>query len=342
MTENEVDKLTVQEVKDQANKILLSEQYYNSTYPLNTFAFSYRPDERFRFALGSYLINQENHIDIIQYCERENLYLKLHTINQTYPASKLQWIPDETGQFIDILAISSDHLRLWNIDNTGTSSKFGSEFIHDTKPLTSFDWSTTDPTIIATCSLDSTCTIWDVDKKAIKSKFLAHEGEVYDINIGNAPNTFMTVGSDGTLRHFDIRDMNNCTILLESLDHMPYMKVAWNRLNPYLVAVTELGSKNIEVVDTRWYSDPYYQIKGHSDLVNSITWSPLEWEYLATAGDDKKVKVWDLIKVRHRMRVVDAANVHNGSDEIISLQWPFNAPDYIGLLYTSRFQIIKI
>ena len=29
-------------------------------------------------------------------------------------------------------------------------------------PLTSFDWNEADPTIIGSCSIDTTCTIWDV------------------------------------------------------------------------------------------------------------------------------------------------------------------------------------
>ena len=30
-------------------------------------------------------------------------------------------------------------------------------------PLTSFDWNETDSSIIGTCSIDTTCTIWDIN-----------------------------------------------------------------------------------------------------------------------------------------------------------------------------------
>lgn len=33
-------------------------------------------------------------------------------------------------------------------------------------PLTSFDWNDTDPSIIGTCSIDTTCTIWDINVSA--------------------------------------------------------------------------------------------------------------------------------------------------------------------------------
>ena len=35
-------------------------------------------------------------------------------------------------------------------------------------PLTSFDWNTVDPNVIGTCSIDTTCTIWDVNAKKVR------------------------------------------------------------------------------------------------------------------------------------------------------------------------------
>ena len=37
-------------------------------------------------------------------------------------------------------------------------------------PLTSFDWNETDPTIIGTSSIDTTCTIWDVETQQAKTQ----------------------------------------------------------------------------------------------------------------------------------------------------------------------------
>ena len=30
-------------------------------------------------------------------------------------------------------------------------------------PVTSFDWNVSDPSIIGACSIDTTCTIWDIE-----------------------------------------------------------------------------------------------------------------------------------------------------------------------------------
>lgn len=62
-------------------------------------------------------------------------------------------------------------------------------------PLTSFDWNESDPNLIGTSSIDTTCTIWDltVSKPVgevkpgaavsgeVKTQLIAHDQEVYDI-----------------------------------------------------------------------------------------------------------------------------------------------------------------
>jgi WD repeat-containing protein 68 len=38
-----------------------------------------------------------------------------------------------------------------------------------------------DPSIIGTCSIDTTCTIWDVPTETALTQLIAHDGEVLDI-----------------------------------------------------------------------------------------------------------------------------------------------------------------
>jgi WD repeat-containing protein 68 len=45
-------------------------------------------------------------------------------------------------------------------DEARASQNKNSEFC---APLTSFDWNETDPTIVGTSSIDTTCTIWNVE-----------------------------------------------------------------------------------------------------------------------------------------------------------------------------------
>lgn len=48
-------------------------------------------------------------------------------------------------------------------------------------PLTSFDWNELDPSFVGACSIDTTCTIWDLNVRKVKTQLIAHDKEVYDI-----------------------------------------------------------------------------------------------------------------------------------------------------------------
>ncbi len=62
-------------------------------------------------------------------------------------------------------------------------------------PLTSFDWNEKSPNVIGTASVDTTCTIWDVEKRQMMTQLIAHDKEVLDIAWSHRPELFGTAGS---------------------------------------------------------------------------------------------------------------------------------------------------
>jgi WD repeat-containing protein 68 len=66
--------------------------------------------------------------------------------------------------------------------------------------------------MIATCSIDTTCTIWDVEKMVTKTQLIAHDREVYDIAFACSKEVFGTLGADGSLRMFDLRTLDHSTV----------------------------------------------------------------------------------------------------------------------------------
>ncbi|KAM0755953.1 WD40 repeat-like protein [Meredithblackwellia eburnea MCA 4105] len=85
-------------------------------------------------------------------------------------------------------------------------------------PLTSFSWSTLEPTHIVTSSIDTTCTIWDISTSHPITQLIAHDREVYDVSWSpQSPNVFASVGADGSVRMFDLRSLDHSTILYEAV-----------------------------------------------------------------------------------------------------------------------------
>ena len=116
--------------------------------------------------------------------------------------------------------------------------------------ITSFDWNPQNSASIATASLDSTCTVWNIETQQVTTQLIAHENHaVYDISYENDQGKFATAGGDGTVRLFDLRDLNHSTIIYEA--QRPLLRVAQNKLKPMELAVMEEGCKRVVLIDKR-------------------------------------------------------------------------------------------
>lgn len=102
-------------------------------------------------------------------------------------------------------------------------------------PITSFDWNKSAPHLIGTASIDTTCTIWDIEKQAVCTQLIAHDKAVYDIAFGCEESKFASVGEDGSVRNFDLRDLEHSTIIYET--QTPLLRLAWNEQDYNYMAV---------------------------------------------------------------------------------------------------------
>ncbi|KAG2241245.1 hypothetical protein Bca52824_096772 [Brassica carinata] len=154
-----------------------------------------------RIAVGSFLEDYNNRIDILSF-DSDSMSLKplpSLSFEHPYPPTKLMFSPlPPPQQRGDLLASSGDFLRLWEV-NEDSSSAEPVSVLNNSKtsefcaPLTSFDWNDVEPKRLGTCSIDTTCTIWDVER-----------------SVG-----FASVSADGSVRIFDLRDKEHSTIIYE-------------------------------------------------------------------------------------------------------------------------------
>lgn len=101
------------------------EEIYTYQAPFHIYGanWSYRPDKRFRLAIGSFQEDQSNAVEIIQLDESRGELVKTASFEHPYPPTKIMWIPDKTGTREDLLATTGDFLRLWKVDNDGNVIK---------------------------------------------------------------------------------------------------------------------------------------------------------------------------------------------------------------------------
>lgn len=316
---------------------------YTAPWPIYGMNWSVRADKKFRLALGSFMEDYTNKVEIVQLNEETSEFVSRGSFSHSYPATKIMWMPDKMGTHSDLLATTGDYLRLWEVGDNGVELKSllnnnkNSEFC---APLTSFDWNETDPDIIGTSSIDTTCTIWNVTKQQAITQLIAHDKEVFDIAFARGTDVFATVGADGSVRMFDLRSLEHSTIIYESPDMNSLLRLAWNKQDDYYLATFSMDSSKAIILDIRVPSLPAAELHGHSACVNALAWAPHSSCHICTAGDDKQALIWDLSALPKPIE--DPILAYNAEGEINNLQWSSSQPDWISIGFGNKMQILRV
>ncbi|KAJ4900489.1 Protein TRANSPARENT TESTA GLABRA 1 [Raphanus sativus] len=271
---------------------------YESPYPLYAMSFSSSSSTTHRIAVGSFLEDYNNRIDILSF-DPDSMSVKplpSLSFDHPYPPTKLMFSPPSLRR--DLLASSGDFLRLWEITDSPSSEPLSvlnnsktSEFC---APLTSFDWNDVEPKRLGTCSIDTTCTIWDVERSVVETQLIAHDKEVHDIAWGEA-RVFASVSADGSVRIFDLRDKEHSTIIYESPQpDTPLLRLAWNKQDLRYMATILMDSNKVVILDIRSPTMPVAELERHQGSVNAIGWAPQSCKHICSGGDDAQALIWEL------------------------------------------------
>ncbi|XP_022140838.1 protein TRANSPARENT TESTA GLABRA 1 [Momordica charantia] len=318
---------------------------YESPHPLYAMAISSRSFPN-RIAVGSFIEEYTNRVDIVSF-DPDSLSIKTHpslSFEHPYPPTKLIFNPTALRNSSDLLASSGDYLRLWEVGETSIepvsvlNNSKTSEFC---APLTSFDWNEVEPRRIGTSSIDTTCTIWDIEKGVVETQFIAHDKEVYDIAWGEA-RVFASVSADGSVRIFDLRDKEHSTIIYESPQpDTPLLRLAWNKQDLRYMATILMDSNKVVILDIRSPSVPVAELERHQSSVNAIAWAPRSCRHICSAGDDRQALIWELPMVAGP-NGIDPMSMYSAPHEINQLQWSAAHPDWISIAFSNKMQLLKV
>lgn len=104
---------------------------------------------------------------------------------------------------------------------------------------------------MGTSSIDTTCTIWNIETQQAKTQLIAHDKEVYDIAFARGTDVFASVGADGSVRMFDLRCLDHSTIIYESPELTSLLRLAWNKQDSNYLATILMDSPKTVVLDIR-------------------------------------------------------------------------------------------
>ncbi len=320
---------------------------YHAPHAVYGLGWSARKDKPFRLAVGSFIEEYTNKVEIIQLIKDgdDEKFKVTGTFDHPYPTTKIMWLPKPDNNEKDILATTGDYLRIWEIDSD--SNKVNqSQLLNNSKnseycaPLTAFDWNETDRNTIVTSSIDTTCTIWDIEKGVAKTQLIAHDKEVYDVAFTRGKDIFGSVGADGSVRMFDLRSLEHSTIIYEDKASKPLLRLAWNKQDPNYLATLLLDDNQTLILDVRIPSTPVARLNGHGACVNAMEWAPHSSCHICTVGDDSKALIWDL---SHIPKPIEDPILAYGADgEINQLKWSASQPDWVSIAFGNRIQVLRV
>lgn len=331
---------------------------YAAPWPVYAMNWSYRPDHRFRLAIGSFVEEYSNKIQIVSLSNETGDFEMKSQFDHPYPSTRINWIPDSTGQLPDLLATSGDYLRIWHVNGnevkleTLLNNNKASEFC---APLTSFDWNEVDLQLIGTCSIDTTCTIWSIETGqamgrtkptltgSIKTQLIAHDKEVYDIAFSKSDkgrDLFISCGADGSIRLFDLRNLEHSTILYEDPHHKALLRLAWNKQDSNYISAIAIDSTEVNIIDIRASSTPVGVLQNHQSQLNGISWAPHSSCHICTASDDKKALIWDIQQISRPIE--DPLLAYQADGEINQVHWSMLQPDWIAICYKCNLEILRV
>mmetsp|Transcript_30750 Transcript_30750/g.71095 ORF Transcript_30750/g.71095 Transcript_30750/m.71095 type:complete len:341 (+) Transcript_30750:128-1150(+) len=320
---------------------------YQAPWVVFGLAWSQRQEERnrFRLALGSFIEEYTNKVQIVQRNADSGSLERVGEFDHPYPATKIMWSPEKFAP-TDLLATTGDYLRIWNVNKEAEDGVELKALLNNNQkseycaPLTSFDWNESDPNIIGTSSIDTTCTIWDLNAQQAKTQLIAHDKEVYDIAFAQGKNIFASVGADGSVRLFDLRSLEHSTIIYESENLHPLLRLAWNKQDPNYLATILTDSPRTVILDIRVPSLPVAVLGAHSACVNAVAWAPHSSCHICTCSDDNQALIWDLKSMPKP--IDDPILAYNAEDHVNQLQWSSSQPDWVAIAFNRKMQILRV
>jgi WD repeat-containing protein 68 len=303
---------------------------------------------KIRLVLGSYLETEQNKIRVVEVNEETQRIETAAEAEHPFISTKLMWSPrgPEGDSTSSLLASTSTTLNLWRHD--GTELKCISKLANartknnlgGSPPLTSFDWSAVSHHKIGASSVDSTCTIWNLEKQKIETQLIAHDKAVHDIVFANKDCLFASCGADGSVRLFDQRNLDHSTIIYESSNAAPLLRLAWSKANKYLIATLERDGAGVVLIDIRRPSCSLNTLAQHESCVNSIAWSPTTQHDLLCGTDDGLGLVWD---IRGESRTqAQTLHWHDCGSEVQQVLWPSSTPDQVVMGMSQRVDILSL
>ncbi|KAI6225254.1 WD40 repeat domain containing protein [Aphelenchoides fujianensis] len=334
---------------------------WSSNMPVFAMAWSHKkyPDQRLRLACSSIRDGHEllkNTMSIVEFDEEHGELAERTQVFIGAPSCELRFIPNADASQPDLIASATRELRIYSYHPEQKENK---SYAY-AGPLTSVDWNEADPRIIGGSSIDSTCTIWDVEaqesigvvppqtyagdenrrlKYEVRTQLIAHERPVHDLafsKLGSGRDYFASCGADGSVRMFDLRNLRHSTILYEHPEKEKLNQVCWNKVDPSQFVTVADDSNKLIICDVRMPCHPVCEYSKHTKPCNSVDWAPHSPTHLCSGSSDRQALIWQLQTGEEPLLA------YQSEGEITRIRWCSTYNNWIGIAFSNFLEILRV
>ena len=109
------------------------------------------------------------------------------------------------------------------------------------------------------------------------------------------------------------------------------------------MATVMMDSYKVIVLDIRFPTLPVAELQRHQACVNALSWAPHSSCHICTAGDDSQALIWDLSSMSQPVDGgLDPILAYSAGAEINQLQWSSTNPDWVGICFGNKLQILRV
>jgi WD40 repeat protein len=187
-----------------------------------------------------------------------------------------------------------------------------------TESIFDCEFCASDPDIFATSSFDASIKLWDMQTYECLDT-LGGESVIYSLSWHPTRKLVAGAFDSGSVYIYDV--LKRAILLKSTLHKQTSFKVAWNQLNPTLLASTSKDKTCVVFAEDGKLVRTYR----HGATVFGVDWSPLNQNLLATGAHDYAVRVYDVEQITEHAKVV----LKGHTSEVFNVKWHPTLPNIL-------------
>ena len=181
----------------------------------------------------------------------------------------------------DDLITVGDQLRVWRADSGRAELRDAINVNETSDPITCIDWSIYEEALVIVGSTSAMATAVDLYSGQTAARIIAHDHPIHDISFCGGSSNFVTAGFDGSIRFFDLRDLQTSFIYYQT--SMPLMRVEISPTDSFMIATFAKDSSSATIIDARKPGVPYAVSNRNKAPISCIKWSKIQNNIIYTS-----------------------------------------------------------